>query len=244
MPRQVNGVWISDDGRWRWDGHAWQPVQPPPTRKPNLWLRVGLVVFGLAVVIGVLGAIGWLVAIGGVALVAAVFARPGLRSWAGWNRVPGLSSTQSAAAFAVVLALYAVVAPAGIWAVALAGGSSNTAQVSSAPPPTSNDGPVAVSLPTATPMPSPTPTGTPTPTPTPTATPTPAPPTSTPAAAAPPTSAPAAAPPPGCYPLTNAGNCYSPGEYCRNSDHGATGRAANGEAIVCRNNNGWRWEPA
>jgi hypothetical protein len=23
-----------------------------------------------------------------------------------------------------------------------------------------------------------------------------------------------------------------------------TGRAGDGEAIVCRNNNGWRWEPA
>jgi hypothetical protein len=47
-----------------------------------------------------------------------------------------------------------------------------------------------------------------------------------------------------CYPLSDAGNCYQPGEYCRYSDHGASGRAGDGEAIVCENNNGWRWEPA
>lgn len=240
MPRQVNGEWISDDGRWQWNGHAWQPVQPVPTRKPTLWLRVGLIVLGVVVVIGILGAIGWLVAIAGVALVAASYMRPGFRSWARWNRVPGLSSSRSAAAFAIVLALYAVVAPTGIWALALAGGSSNTAQVSSGPSPTSNGGRVAVGLPTATPTPSLTPTATPAHTPIPTATPTPAP--STPIPAPPSTAAtPASA---GCYPLTNAGNCYRAGEYCRNSDHGATGRAANGEMIVCRNNNGWRWEPA
>lgn len=47
-----------------------------------------------------------------------------------------------------------------------------------------------------------------------------------------------------CYPLTNGGNCYEPGEYCRDSDHGKHGIAGNGEAIVCEDNNGWRWEPA
>jgi hypothetical protein len=47
-----------------------------------------------------------------------------------------------------------------------------------------------------------------------------------------------------CTPLTNGGNCYSPGEYCRTSDHGVTGVAGNGESIVCAYNNGWRWEPA
>lgn len=46
-----------------------------------------------------------------------------------------------------------------------------------------------------------------------------------------------------CYPLTNGGNCYEPGEYCRNSDHGAIGVAGDGESIVCADNNGWRWEP-
>jgi hypothetical protein len=51
-------------------------------------------------------------------------------------------------------------------------------------------------------------------------------------------------PPAACYPLTNSGNCYEPGEYCRNSDHGMHGVAGDGEAIVCEDNNGWRWEPA
>jgi len=46
-----------------------------------------------------------------------------------------------------------------------------------------------------------------------------------------------------CTPLTNAGNCYKAGEYCRNSDHGVTGIAGNGEPIICAYNNGWRWEP-
>lgn len=49
--------------------------------------------------------------------------------------------------------------------------------------------------------------------------------------------------PSSCYPLTNGGNCYEPGEYCRNSDHGASGVAGDGEAITCLDNNGWRWEP-
>lgn len=57
--------------------------------------------------------------------------------------------------------------------------------------------------------------------------------------------APAPAPPPqtSCTPLTNGGNCYEPGEYCRNSDHGSSGVAGNGENITCVDNNGWRWEP-
>lgn len=46
-----------------------------------------------------------------------------------------------------------------------------------------------------------------------------------------------------CYPLTNGGNCYEPGEYCRSSDHGAQGLAGDGESITCAYNNGWRWEP-
>lgn len=62
----------------------------------------------------------------------------------------------------------------------------------------------------------------------------------TPAAVAPPPStAPAS-----CYPLTNGGNCYEPGEFCRNSDHGVSGVAGDGENITCENNDGWRWEPA
>jgi len=59
-----------------------------------------------------------------------------------------------------------------------------------------------------------------------------------------------AAPPPAptttpatCFPLTNGGNCYEPGEYCRNSDHGMSGVAGDGEKIICADNDGWRWEP-
>lgn len=61
-----------------------------------------------------------------------------------------------------------------------------------------------------------------------------------PAAPAPPASKPGSS----CYPLTNGGKCYEPGEYCRNSDHGSSGVAGDGETIVCKDNNGWRWEPA
>lgn len=46
-----------------------------------------------------------------------------------------------------------------------------------------------------------------------------------------------------CFPLTNGGNCYEPGEFCRNSDHGKSGLAGNSTSIVCENNDGWRWEP-
>lgn len=49
--------------------------------------------------------------------------------------------------------------------------------------------------------------------------------------------------PQSCYPLTHSGNCYEPGEYCRNSDHGMTGIAGDGKRITCEDNNGWRWEP-
>jgi hypothetical protein len=60
-----------------------------------------------------------------------------------------------------------------------------------------------------------------------------------------PATSPAQQPPvaPSCYPLTSGGNCYEPGEYCRDSDHEATGVAGDGEKIVCVDNNGWRWEP-
>jgi cardiolipin synthase A/B len=47
----------------------------------------------------------------------------------------------------------------------------------------------------------------------------------------------------GCSPIDNEGGCYKSGEYCRDDDHGATGRAADGEAITCENENGtWYWE--
>jgi hypothetical protein len=49
--------------------------------------------------------------------------------------------------------------------------------------------------------------------------------------------------PASCYPLTDGGNCYEPGEFCRDSDHGATGRAGDGKTITCEDNDGWRWEP-
>ena len=67
--------------------------------------------------------------------------------------------------------------------------------------------------------------------------PAPAPPLSTTAPAAPST-------PSSCYPQTNKGNCYEPGEMCRSGDHGASGVAGDGESISCQNNDGWRWEPA
>jgi hypothetical protein len=61
---------------------------------------------------------------------------------------------------------------------------------------------------------------------------------------APPTSAPAPPPPTAasCYPLSNEGTCYDPGEFCRDSDHGTTGVAGDGEKIICEDNDGWRWE--
>jgi hypothetical protein len=51
-------------------------------------------------------------------------------------------------------------------------------------------------------------------------------------------------PMPTCYPTTDSGNCYEPGEYCRNDDHGTSGVAGDGESITCEDNNGWRWEPS
>jgi hypothetical protein len=47
-----------------------------------------------------------------------------------------------------------------------------------------------------------------------------------------------------CYPKTSSGHCYEPGEFCRTADHGMTGVAGDGKAIICQDNNGWRWEPA
>ena len=59
-----------------------------------------------------------------------------------------------------------------------------------------------------------------------------------------PTAVPAPSTAASCYPLTNSGRCYEPGEYCRKADYGTSGVAGNGEKIVCENKNGWRWEPA
>jgi len=44
-----------------------------------------------------------------------------------------------------------------------------------------------------------------------------------------------------CYPTTDSGGCYQPGQYCPESDHGKTGVAEDGTQIICQNNNGWRW---
>lgn len=52
------------------------------------------------------------------------------------------------------------------------------------------------------------------------------------------------APATGCYPTTDEGKCYEPGEFCRNSDHGALGIAGDGTSIRCMYNNRWRWEPS
>jgi len=47
-----------------------------------------------------------------------------------------------------------------------------------------------------------------------------------------------------CHPKTSSGNCYEPGEYCSDAEHGMSGVAGDGETIVCEdNNNRWRWEP-
>jgi hypothetical protein len=62
-----------------------------------------------------------------------------------------------------------------------------------------------------------------------------------PTQAAPPTTQ--AEAPAGCTPKTDAGNCYKPGEYCRDSDQGDSGVAGDGESIKCEDNDGWRWEP-
>jgi phosphatidylserine/phosphatidylglycerophosphate/cardiolipin synthase-like enzyme len=64
--------------------------------------------------------------------------------------------------------------------------------------------------------------------------------TTAPVTSAPPATGPAAA---GCTPIDNEGGCYEPGEYCRDDDHGATGRAGDGQTITCEDKNGtWYWE--
>jgi cardiolipin synthase A/B len=46
-----------------------------------------------------------------------------------------------------------------------------------------------------------------------------------------------------CSPIDDEGGCYESGEYCRDDDHGMTGRAGNGQAITCEYDNGaWYWE--
>jgi phosphatidylserine/phosphatidylglycerophosphate/cardiolipin synthase-like enzyme len=64
--------------------------------------------------------------------------------------------------------------------------------------------------------------------------------TTAPSISAPPATSPAAA---GCTPIDDEGGCYEPGEYCRDDDHGAAGRAGDGQTITCEDENGtWYWE--
>ncbi|WP_374207801.1 hypothetical protein [Streptomyces sp. XM4193] len=45
-----------------------------------------------------------------------------------------------------------------------------------------------------------------------------------------------------CSLVSNAGNCYSPGQFCRNSDRGASTTTSSGARITCRQNgDSWRW---
>ncbi|MEV5463260.1 hypothetical protein [Streptomyces sp. NPDC002788] len=45
-----------------------------------------------------------------------------------------------------------------------------------------------------------------------------------------------------CTIVSNAGNCYSAGQFCRNSDHGAITTTAGGRKIKCTySSNAWRW---
>lgn len=53
------------------------------------------------------------------------------------------------------------------------------------------------------------------------------------------------APPPkpaGCSPLSNGGNCYKIGQFCAQRYRGSTGVSSDGRRMICRDNNGWRWE--
>ncbi|MET7497521.1 hypothetical protein ABZV61_40100 [Streptomyces sp900116325] len=45
-----------------------------------------------------------------------------------------------------------------------------------------------------------------------------------------------------CSIVSNAGNCYQGGQFCRNSDHGALTTTADGTRIKCAySSNAWRW---
>ncbi|MFE2571062.1 hypothetical protein [Streptomyces mirabilis] len=44
-----------------------------------------------------------------------------------------------------------------------------------------------------------------------------------------------------CSIVSNSGNCYEAGQYCRNRDHGASTTDAGGASITCAYRNGWRW---
>lgn len=252
MPRQIDGRWISDDGKWWWDGTAWRAMaaaSPSPAARSGrpfaFWLKVAAVVVVVGLVLGILGAVGWLVALVGAVFAVLAYLRGDVREWTAWKRLPGLRTARPPAMFAAIVALYLVAAPASIWTIALTGSArpANQGAVasSSTPPPPGNVSSYAALQPTSIPAATPSIAATATPTPRPTSTPTAAPPAPPPAA--PPAAAPAPPPQKSCYPLTNAGNCYQPGEFCRTSDHGVIGQTADGRRIQCLYNNGWRWEP-
>ncbi|MEV6052596.1 hypothetical protein [Streptomyces sp. NPDC052107] len=45
-----------------------------------------------------------------------------------------------------------------------------------------------------------------------------------------------------CSIVSNAGNCYQAGQFCRSSDHGATTNTASGTPITCSySGSAWRW---
>ncbi|MDX3646519.1 hypothetical protein, partial [Streptomyces sp. MB09-02B] len=45
-----------------------------------------------------------------------------------------------------------------------------------------------------------------------------------------------------CSIVSNSGNCYSAGQFCRNSDHGAVTTTEDGTEIKCAySSNAWRW---
>jgi hypothetical protein len=47
--------------------------------------------------------------------------------------------------------------------------------------------------------------------------------------------------PASCYPLNAKGKCFEPGQFCPKADHGLSGLAGDGEAIVCVDVNSWAW---
>lgn len=128
--------------------------------------------------------------------------------------------------FGAVAGAFVVIAAAGVTAGC---GTGHPADVSSAPASASAPGPsVAPAVTPSAAAPSPSPSYSPV----------------APAVPGPPPTVAQNPPAASCYPLTSGGNCYEPGEYCRKSDHGASGVAGDGKSIVCENNDGWRWEPA
>ncbi|WP_405490142.1 hypothetical protein [Streptomyces sp. NBC_00096] len=116
---------------------------------------------------------------------------------------------------------------------------SSSAPVSSAPPTSAAPSPSAVVTPSPTPTPPPS--LTPTSAPPPRATPKPADPKPAPAPSrttvkpqAPVTEAPAEPPGGACEIVSNAGNCYNAGQFCRKADLGRSTHAANRRIIYCR----------